>query len=98
MMNGGVYNMRVQKLAFDKERFELLLYGFFSKQETDIIISMSGGREAAIRGLDEVGGGSPKGSPSSDLILTSNCSLTSSRHGDNDICFFFLEKSPYNNS
>ena len=32
------------KLAFDKERFELILYGFFTKEETDLIISMSGGR------------------------------------------------------
>ena len=32
------------KRALDKLRFELTLYGFFSKEETDLIISMSGGR------------------------------------------------------
>ena len=51
------------KLAFDKERFELLLYGFFSKEETDLIISIVWRSWPPNGGLDEVRSGSPKGSP-----------------------------------
>ena len=50
----GVYNMRGQKLAFDKERFELILYGFFSKEETDLIISIVWRSWSLNGGLDEV--------------------------------------------
>ena len=54
IINGDIYNMRVQKLAFDKERFELLLYGFFSKEETDLIISIVWRSWPPNGGLDEV--------------------------------------------
>ena len=63
IINGDIYNMRVQKLAFDKERFELILYGFFSKEELDLIISIVWRLWPPNGGLDEVGGGSPEGSP-----------------------------------
>ena len=56
--------MKVQKLAFDKERFELLcIVQIFSKQETDLIISIVWRSWPPNGGLDEVKGGSPEGSP-----------------------------------
>ena len=50
----GVYNMRGQKLAFDKERFELLLYGFSRKKKQILLSPLSGGCEPPNGGLDEV--------------------------------------------
>ena len=81
------------KCALDKLRFELTLYGFFSKEETDLIISIVWRSWPPNGGLDEVGGGEPSGEPP----------LTSSRpsfgppgppdNGDNKIAFLFREKS-----
>ena len=42
------------KCALDKLRFELTLYGFFSKEETDLIISIVWRSWPPNGGLDEV--------------------------------------------
>ena len=44
-INGGRGTRRGEKLAFDKERFELLLYGFSRKKKQILLSPLSGGCE-----------------------------------------------------
>ena len=64
----NLHELRKTKCALDKLRFELTLYGFFSKEETDLIISIVWRSWPPNGGLDDVRSGSPKGSP----LLTSS--------------------------
>ena len=50
----NLYELHKTKCALDKLRFELTLYGFFSKEETDLIISIVWRSWPPNGGLDEV--------------------------------------------